>query len=200
MVCHLLKSLYGLKQASRAWHLFFKRELANGTSIEASQADAASFVGEINGVLVYILIWVDDILIAAPGLEIVTSVKKDLGEKFEVRDIGEAAFFLGMELVRDREARTLKLTQRKLTKELLARYNLAAGKPRGVPLPQGTKLTKEGKPLNTSEFHFSELIGSLLYLSVCTRPDISQAVGALARYMAAPTVEHWQAGLELCAT
>ena len=195
VVCHLLKSLYGLKQASRAWHLYFKREVTTGMSFEASQADAALFVGEVEGEKVFVLIWVDDILIAAPGVGVVNLVKKQLGEKFEVRDLGEAAFFLGMELARDRGARTLKLSQRKLTKELLGRHSLAAGKPRGVPMPQGTKLTREGELLDTSKFRYSELIGSLLYLSVCTRPDISQAVGALARYMAAPTVEHWQAAL-----
>ena len=195
VVCHLLKSLYGLKQASRAWHLYFKREVTTGLSFEASQADAALFVGEVEGEKVFVLIWVDDILIAAPGVGVVNLVKKQLGEKFEVRDLGEAAFFLGMELARDRGTRTLKLSQRKLTKELLGRHSLAAGKPRGVPMPQGTKLTKDGELLDTSKFRYSELIGSLLYLSVCTRPDISQAVGALARYMAAPTVEHWQAAL-----
>ena len=152
-------------------------------------------MGEVEGEKVFVLIWVDDILIAAPGVGVVNLVKKQLGEKFEVRDLGEAAFFLGMELARDRGTRTLKLSQRKLTKELLGRHSLAAGKPRGVPMPQGTKLTKDGELLDTSKFRYSELIGSLLYLSVCTRPDISQAVGALARYMAAPTVEHWQAAL-----
>ena len=54
-------------------------------------------------------------------------------------------------------------------------------------------ITDEGEPLDTTKYTYSALVGSLLYLSVCTRPDIAQAVGALAKYMAKPTTVHWQA-------
>lgn len=66
-------------------------------------------------------------------------------------------------------------------------------KPLTTPLSTATKLTKEGEPVDTSIYGYSQLVGSLMYLSVCTRPDIAQAVGALARYMATPTVANWQA-------
>jgi len=62
-----------------------------------------------------------------------------------------------------------------------------------TPLSPANKLTKLGKPLDTSIYGYSESIGSLLYLSVCTRPDIAQAVGALSRYMSMPTTENWSA-------
>ena len=62
-----------------------------------------------------------------------------------------------------------------------------------TPLSTSTKLTKEGEPLDQETYGYSSIIGSLMYLSVCTRPDISQAVGVLARYMAQPTTMHWQA-------
>lgn len=112
-----------------------------------------------------------------------------------MRDLGPADYFLGMELSRDREARTVTLTQKKLTRELVERFGMMSAKPRSVPLAAGEKLLKEGTPLDTATFAFSELVGSLLYLSVCTRPDIAQAVDALARYMASPTEEHWRAAL-----
>ena len=64
-------------------------------------------------------------------------------------------------------------------------------KPKSVPLTASTKLTKdEGEPLDKHKYGFSQLIGSLMYLAVCTRPDIAQAVGALARYMTTPTTIH----------
>jgi hypothetical protein len=100
-----------------------------------------------------------------------------------------------MELSRDREARSLKLTQRKLTGELISWYGLVDARARSVPLAVGEKLKKEGEPLDTVRFPYSECVGSLLYLSVCTCPDIAQAVGVLARYMATPTVEHWEVAL-----
>jgi hypothetical protein len=62
-----------------------------------------------------------------------------------------------------------------------------------MPQAAGERLRKEGEPLDTVRFPSSECVGSMLYLSVCTRPNIAQAVGALARYMAAPTVAHWDA-------
>ena len=64
-----------------------------------------------------------------------------------------------------------------------------------MPLEAGEKMTKEGEPLDTAKFPYSELVGSLLYLSSCTRPDIAQAVGALTHYMSAPTEAHWAAAL-----
>ena len=149
----------------------------------------------MDGERVYLVVWVDDILIAAPGAERAAKVKAHLAEAFDVRDLGEATYFLGMELTRDREARTLKLTQKKLTGELIGRYGLASARARSVPLGTGDKLTKEGEALDTTVFPYAECVGSLLYLSVCTRPDIAQAVGALARYMAGPTEAHWQAAL-----
>jgi hypothetical protein len=62
-----------------------------------------------------------------------------------------------------------------------------------VPLNSAIKLTKDGELLDTSTYSYAQLVGSSMYLSVCTRPDIAQAVGALARHMAAPTMTHWQA-------
>jgi hypothetical protein len=163
--------------------------------LKASESDAALFTGEVDGDRVWIIVWVDDILIAAAGEQRVAKVKEHLSSKFDVRDLGPADYFLGMELSRDREARTVTLTQKKLTRELVERFGMMSAKPRSVPLAAGEKLLKEGTPLDTATFAFSELVGSLLYLSVCTRPDIAQAVGALARYMASPTEEHWRAAL-----
>jgi hypothetical protein len=83
------------------------------------------------------VVWVDDILIAAPGEQRIAAVKAHLAAKFDVRDLGEAKFFLGMELTRDRAERTLTLTQKKLTRELVERYGLTGARARSVPLGPG---------------------------------------------------------------
>ncbi len=100
-------------------------------------------------------------------------MKAHLTAKFDVWDLGPATYFLGMELSRDRKARSLKLTQKKLMGELISRYGLADARARSVPQAAGEKLRKEWEPLDTVRFPYSECMGSLLYLSVCTRPDIS---------------------------
>jgi hypothetical protein len=75
---------------------------------------------------------------------------------------------------------------------------MADAKPASVPLSAAVKLSRGGdQPLDMSEYPYRELVGSLMYLSVCTRPDISQAVGVLARYMSAPQKEHWDAAKQL---
>ncbi len=193
-VCRLLRALYGLRQAPRAWHRCLKRVLED-LEFMASSADAALFRSTVDDETIWLLVWVDDILVAAQGKERIAKVKAHLTAKFDMRNLGPATYFLGMELSCDREARSLKLTQRKLTGELISRYGLADACARSVPLAVGEKLRKEGEPLDTVGFPYSKCVGRLLYLSVCTRLDIAQVVGALTHYMAAPTVEHWEAAL-----
>jgi hypothetical protein len=110
-------------------------------------------------------------------------VKELLGVVFDVCNLGEATYFLGIEVTRDQEARTLKLTQKKLMGELLARYGMEAAKEKSVPINPGEKVVRDGEPLDREKFPYNELVRSLLCLSLCTWPDIAQAMGVLARYM-----------------
>ena len=106
-------------------------------------------------------------------------------------------------IVRDRAARTIKLTQKRLTAQLVDIYGLKDCKSKTVPLSTSLQLTKaDGEYLDKDTYTYTHLIGSVLYLSVCTRPDIAQALGALSEYMAEPTaalVAHWQAAKGLIA-
>ena len=191
-VCHLRKALYGLRQAPRAWHTRLKKELEE-IGFVASEADPGLFALHNKSGSIYLVVWVDDILLAGSNKEELDGVVTSLKTVFDIRDLGIPQYFLGMEIVRDRTARTLKLTQKRMTAELVNKYGLNAAKTKDVPLSSSIKLTKEGNALDKEKHGYSELIGGLLYLSVCTRPDIAQAVGALARYMSAPTEDHWTA-------
>ena len=113
---------------------------------------------------------------------------------FDVHDLGEANFFLGMELQRDRSKKELHITQKRYMQEMVNQFGLQDSKTKNVPMSTSIKLLKsEGEPLDKTKFGYSELIGSLLYLTVCTRPDIAFSVGALTRYMANPKKPHWEA-------
>ena len=192
-VCKLNRALYGLKQAPRQWHEKLKQALKAIGFID-SMADPGLFTKHNGGESVFILTYVDDLLIAAATPDTVTKVKAALLRAFDARDMGEASLFLGMSVKRDRTAGTLRLSQERMTSELITKWGLESGKTKSTPLSPAIKLTKEeGEPLNTSLHAYSALVGSLLYLAVCTRPDIAQAVGALARHMANPTMVHWQA-------
>lgn len=189
--CHLHKSLYGLKQAPRAWHTKLKEEL-EAIGFRPSAADPALFIKD-SGNPVYLLTYVDDILVVTSDTTALADTKNKILAAFDARDMGEAGCFLGMDIHRDRTAHTITLRQHRLIEDVLSKYGLKESKPLLTPLSTATKLTKDGKPLDTSIYGYAQLVGSLMYISVCTRPDIAQAVGALARYMAAPTVIHWQA-------
>ena len=191
MACHLHKSLYGLKQAPRVWHGKLSEELAK-MDFSPSAADPALFI-KTTEPPVYLLTYVDDILVMTGDNDALNNTKFKILDTFEARDLGPATFFLGMDIYRDRKNRTISLGQHRLTMDLLEQHGMAECKPLSVPLSSSTKLAKDGEPLDTSTHGYSQLIGSLMYLSVCTRPDISQAVGALARYMSKPTTAHWQA-------
>jgi hypothetical protein len=191
MACHLQRALYGLRQAPRAWHLRLKRELEQ-LGFNESEADPGLFIINHKAGPVFMLVYVDDLLIAGPDLATVKGVKEQVMASFEARDLGVAQLFLGMTISRDRAKRTIKLSQGRMTAELAAKFGQSDAKPKNIPLSTAVHLTKdEGDPLDTEQFNYGTLVGSMLYLSVCTRPDIAHSVGALAKYMAKPTTAHW---------
>jgi hypothetical protein len=147
--CHLQKALNGLKQAPRAWHLKLTKEMS-GLGFEPSSADPSLFIRKSEGSITYVAVWVDDCLVVGSESD-VTEVKKSIGETFTVRDLGPVKFFLGMEISRDRVAKTLTLTQKKATRELLEEFGMETTKSWRVPMGAGEKSTREGEPLDTEE-------------------------------------------------
>ena len=196
-VYRLRKALYGLKQAPRAWHARLQTEL-DAAGFVVSKADAALYILTADGQQIYLLTYVDDLLIAGKDINLITELKNKLKSAFALTDMGPAEHFLGMKIVRDRDARTLTLTQAVLTSELLEKFRMDEAKTAITPLVTGMVLTRnDGEPLDTQAYPYSELVGSLLYLSICTRPDIAQAVGVLSRYMSAPTMDAWRATMHV---
>jgi Reverse transcriptase (RNA-dependent DNA polymerase) len=195
-VCRLRRAIYGLKQAPRAWYLKLQ-EVLHEQGFKVSSADPGLYILECDGRKVYLLVYVDDILVAGKKGDIETVKAKIQGE-FKVRDMGEAKYFLGMHIERCREDHAIKLSQKTFAEQLVYAAGLQDAKCKKVPMHPNTELRREGSPaLDTEKFKYSELVGGLLYLSVCTRPDIAYAVGALARFMAHPLVAHWEAAKDV---
>ncbi|KAJ9520578.1 hypothetical protein QJQ45_007436 [Haematococcus lacustris] len=182
LVCQLQRTVYGLKQAPRAWYMCLREQLEQ-IGFRASAADPSLFsLRTSSGSAVHMLVYVDDCILASADEAAVQEVKQQLQQAFDVH----IAF--------DRAAGILRLTQQQYIEQLLQRFGLAECNPRQLPLSPGTQLLKEGEQLNEQHtLRYRELVGGLLWLSTCTRPDIAFAVGQLTRYMQAPTREHEQA-------
>ena len=185
----LHRALYGLKQAARAWNEKLTAFLQEH-GFETSEADPSLFTLTQGGNKAYLLIYVDDALICG-SKRIVDGVVDMLGDAFKIRKLGPASYFLGMEITRDRGMRQLELSQAKYTTTILQQFNMEDAKPRSVPMDANTKLCKEGDDFMDDAGPYAELLGMLLYLSTCTRPDIAFSVGMLARFMSHPREEHF---------
>ncbi|KAJ9523474.1 hypothetical protein QJQ45_007161 [Haematococcus lacustris] len=191
-VCRLQKALYGLRQAPRAWHARLCEELL-AIGFQASQADPALFTLQLPSGPVYLLVYVDDCLLCTQQGDTagLAHVKQQLASVFNIKDMGDTRWFLGMQITRNRAEGTIMLDQRQFINELVTTHSMSSSHSKPVPMAPAIQLVREGDPLDTSVHHYSALVGSLLYLTCCTRPDIAFAVGALARHMSSPTKQHW---------
>ena len=190
-VWRLKKALYGLKQAARAWHAKLKEELG-AAGFQPSAHDPCLFLAGAGSERVYVLVHVDDaLLVGNPGA--VERAKVAMASAFEVKDLGAASYFLGLEIVRDRPKQLIWVGQSKYCGDKLREFGLSDAKAQSTPCVPNVHLSKEGTPLVNDQVPYMAVVGSLMYLAVNTRPDISYAVGVLARYMSDPKEEHWQA-------
>lgn len=197
-VLRLHKALYGLKQAPRAWHTKLHSELTK-LGFTVSEADAGLYVYYHEQERMYLLVYVDDLLLVSNNTQLIDRIKQLLMSVFDARDLGEAVTFLGINILRDRGSRTIKLIQQRHTFDVISTFGLLDAKPLSVPLSSSIKLSKEeGFPLDSSASQYSQMVGSLNYLATCTRPDISYSVGALSRYLSCPTSVHLQAAKGVC--
>jgi hypothetical protein len=149
-----------------------------------------------NNVKVVLLIYFDNVLLLVSSREAVKSVREELGRLYKIKDIGEVNYFLGIKLERNTHG-TLRLSQINYIENILHRFNTAARKP--VPSPMvPNKNLMEHIPRTEEEasamirVHHREAICALLYLSICTRPDIAVAVCTLAKQVQKPCTLHWK--------
>lgn len=148
---------------------------------------------------IYLLLYVDDMLIAARNKFQIDSLKSQLSKEFEMKDLGAAKKILGMEIHRDRQAGKLFLSQKNYIQKILCRFNMDSCKSVSTPLAAHFKLSSEHCPKTEEEIErmsnvpYSSAVGSLMYAMVCTRPDLAYAVSMVSRYMHNPGKVHWDA-------
>ena len=157
-----------------------------------SENDPCIYYSNIGGENFYIGVYVDDIILAGKSERKLNEVKADLSRKFDIKDLGELRYFLGMKI--EQRDDSIWIGQPAYTKNLLETFGMQDSKPVGTPASTGLQLHKASEEDECPEQkRYQSAIGSLMYLSVCTRPDIAYAVNSLARFTSNPTKEHWTA-------
>ncbi|KAK4839943.1 hypothetical protein QYF36_026125 [Acer negundo] len=186
-VCKLQKSIYGLKQASRSWNIRFDQAVKGFGFIQ--NPDEPCVYKRIKGdKLVFLILYVDDILLIENDVGVLTSAKEWLAKQFDMKDLGEASFILGIQVIRDRKNRTIALSQASYIDKILSRFSMQDSKKGMLPFRHGIKLSKEQVPKNEHEEQFmsrvpyASAVGSLMYAMLCTRPDICFAVGIVSSF------------------
>ncbi|CAM9000467.1 unnamed protein product [Rhodiola kirilowii] len=196
MVCKLRKSIYGLKQASRRWYFKFYQVIIS-YGFEANLMDDCVYHKFCGCKFIFLVLYVDDILLATNDVMLLHDNKKFLSNNFEMKDFGEASFVLGVQIHRDRSRGILGLSHRTFIENILQRYGLQNCKLCDTPVAKGDKFSLSQCPRNSLEIQemqkipYASAIGSLMYTQVCTRPDIAYIVGMLGRYVSNPSVDHW---------
>ena len=200
MVCRLNKTIYGVKQAPNEWNNEINGSIVS-LGFSRCVSDTCVYVRRSKtGKSMIILLFVDDLVPVYAGDDKMewTAVKQQLMNRYKMTDKGPIRMLLGMKVERDRMKKTITLTQEAYVNKMLKVFGMEQCKPIATPMDKN-KLTKQDCPQTQEEQNemrdipYKELVGSLLYASVTTRPDIAYAVNQVSRFMSNPGMKHWQA-------
>jgi hypothetical protein len=200
--CKLAHTIYGTMQGGHDWY-----ETLCGTYEDlgyyTSYADPCVRIKTEGGNYTISNTYTDDTFGASNSDEEVKKRKGEIGEVWEVKDVGETEYFLGMRVQQDLEAGTIRFTQRPYWEYVLNRFNLNGVTPRNVPLPVGLILDSNMSPKTDSERRamndkpYRSVLGSVMWGQLATRPDLSFAVSLLSRFQSNPGLDHWNSLLHV---
>ncbi|CAI7920868.1 unnamed protein product [Closterium sp. NIES-53] len=203
----LRRPVYGLRQAPREWHDTLRTTLA-ALGFAPSTADPSLFLRTDTTLPpFYVLMYVDDLVFATADIEALAHVKSELQKRHTCTDLGELTSYLGLRITRDRAQGTITLTQSHMVQQVLQRFDFTYSSPQSTPLPAGHSLSSPPSDESIEPSGpYPKLVGCLMYLMTCTRPDLAYLLSLLACYVAPGrhTKEHMDAAKRvlryLCST
>jgi len=191
LACKLNKSLYGLKQAPRCWNQKFHTFLSN-FGLKQAESDKCIYNGTVNNEKVLLILYVDDGLVFSQSTNAINSVLDELKTQFKMK-VCKPEYFVGLEITRLKD-NSIFISQSNYTSQLLKKFCLENTTPISIPEDPNCDLTMEsGSILEEGQVPYRQAIGSLMFLAVVSRPDISHAVGVVSRYADKYTMAHWNA-------
>ncbi|KAJ9535406.1 hypothetical protein OSB04_un001478 [Centaurea solstitialis] len=197
-VCKLLKSIYGLKQASRSWNLHFDERIKEFVFAK-SEFEPCVYTKFSGSTVTFLVLYVDDILLIGNDVPTLQSVKTWLSKCFQMKDLGEAAYILGIKIYRNRSRRLIGLSQSTYIDKILKRFRMEESKKGFIPMQHGIVLSKAQCPFSSEDqdkmklIPYASAIGSIMYAMLCTRPDVAYSISVTSRYQQNPGEAHWVA-------
>lgn len=190
LVCRLKRSIYGLKQSACCWNQKLHGVLLK-MGFKQSNADQCLYTKVENGKKVYLLVNVDDIMVGCENEQYIDCVYQSLKKCFEITDLGDLSYFLGLEI--KRESGDYSVSLEGYIDKLIDKFGLSEAKVAKTPMDEGFLKVDDTSAALADETKYRSLVGGLLYISVCARPDISVSTAILGRKVSAPTEACWVA-------
>ncbi|CAI7742007.1 unnamed protein product [Closterium sp. NIES-54] len=179
----LRRPVYGLRQDPCEWHDTLRSTLSD-LGFQPSSADPSLFVRR-GSTPFFVLVYVDDVVFATTDRVALADVKRELQKRHTCTDLGELRHYLSLQITRDRAARTITLSQSHMVQQVLQRFKLQHSTVHRTPLAVDHRLTG---PFLDESFEpsgpYIELVGCLMYLMTCTRPNLAFPLSILARFVA----------------
>ncbi|KAJ9562185.1 hypothetical protein OSB04_007345 [Centaurea solstitialis] len=232
-VCKLLKSIYGLKQASRSWNLHFDERIKE-FGFAKSEFEPCVYTKFSGSIVTFLVLYVDDILLIGNDVPTLQSVKSWLSKCFDsfpscqinvfcsvlgfkemarerqkmikevsscaaMKDLGEAAYILGIKIYRNRSKRLIGLSQSTYIDKIMKKFRMDESKKGFIPMQHGIVLSKTQCPVSNQDqdkmksVPYASAIGSIMYAMLCTRPDVAYSISVTSRYQQNPGEPHWVA-------
>jgi len=188
-VAKLRKCIYGLKQSAREWYACLTALLRELGFVETN-FDPCVFVHQPEST--FLSIYVDDTTIFGPKTQFLADVKRQLGQRFDCKDLGDARFILGLEL--KYTANGISISQQSYIERILERFGMSDSRPVATPLDPNMPLRKSEPGTELADIsEYQRIIGSLMYAVTGTRPDLAHTVTLLSQFSSAPNQVHLQA-------
>jgi transposase InsO family protein len=193
-VCLLKKSLYGLKQSARNWNNCLGGFLKEIGLEQSKIDDCVYYYKDKKGSLVYVIVYVDDLIVTGNSNKIIVQIKDRLKKRFVVKDLGQVHQLLGMVVERDRKAKTMKIHQGPYIRRMLSEFDVTGVRPTSVPATRETYVEHIEAAFRgdkrTIDFDYRSAIGAIMHLSNSTRPDLTNITRFLASFVSNYTDVH----------